>query len=170
MTDHHTRGLTPAVDPLRRTAGTALLGGDAQASYVVAPGYQQGAQILLAEDDDPVRLLLMRVLRRAGYSVIDAVNGAVALDLIARMSPPQISLLITDVSMPQLGGLELARRLREAGHVQLVIFITGYAETGSVWNDEHTMLLSKPFTPRTFIDTVSAMLARQAPRANTVGA
>src|SRR5215472_8095248 len=89
------------------------------------------ARILLAEDDDQLRLFLSRGLQRAGH-VVDAVgDGAVALELAGNSS---FDLLLADVVMPGLDGIELARKVGELQPGIRVMFITGFA--AAVMQDE----------------------------------
>ena len=74
------------------------------------------ATILVVEDEAGIRALVRKILRRQNYEVIEAANGEEAL-AICRDNPAEIDLLITDVIMPQMGGRDLADRLREQGRV-----------------------------------------------------
>jgi two-component system, cell cycle response regulator CpdR len=82
------------------------------------------ARILLAEDDDDMRRFLVKALERAGYDVIDYDNGASAYE---RLREEPFSLLLTDIVMPEMDGIELARRATEIDPDLKVMFITGFA-------------------------------------------
>ena len=84
--------------------------------------------ILLAEDDKALRYLVARILRSAGYTVIEAVDGEDALECSARHG--RIDLLVTDMVMPKLGGVELARRLCERDGDIRVMYMSGYPDAG----------------------------------------
>jgi two-component system, cell cycle sensor histidine kinase and response regulator CckA len=113
--------------------------------------------ILLAEDEPSLRALVSRVLRSRGYHVVEAANGADAEALAAAHDQP-FHLLLTDVMMPGMGGVELAARLRAAGKAARVIFMTGYTDT-DLPRDSATLLLRKPFLPASLAEAVCGMLA-----------
>jgi two-component system cell cycle sensor histidine kinase/response regulator CckA len=93
-----------------------------------APAPRRGTEtVLLAEDEPSVRALAATVLRDAGYTVVEAANGADALRAAEGHEGP-VHLLLTDLVMPGMGGRELARRLREARPGLPVVFMSGYAE------------------------------------------
>jgi hypothetical protein len=104
--------------------------------------------ILLAEDEDSLRLLTQRILSRHGYTVIAAANGQEAIEL-ADQHAGTIDLLLTDVIMPHVNGHDLAMRLKRTRPTLPVIYVSGYAEpllaTRSTLPTGVT-LLSKPVT------------------------
>lgn len=77
--------------------------------------------ILVAEDDRNTRKLMEAVLKREGYNVFPAENGAIALEILDRQ---QIDLLVSDVMMPEIDGFELTRQLRDAGNTVPILMIT----------------------------------------------
>lgn len=81
-------------------------------------------KILLAEDDNDMRRFLVKALEKAGYKVISFDNGASAYD---RLREEPFSLLLTDIVMPEMDGIELARRATELDPDLKVMFITGFA-------------------------------------------
>jgi CheY-like chemotaxis protein len=105
--------------------------------------------VLLAEDEDGVRALVLQVLRQSGYTVLEARNGEEALSLSERHAGP-IHLLLTDVVMPRLGGGRLARRMGRVRPDTRVLFMSGFADSTLVRHEvisgEIDCLL-KPFTP-----------------------
>jgi CheY-like chemotaxis protein len=119
----------------------------AEATAVILP-QQRGAgeTILLVEDEPTVRRAIAMALRRQGYQVLEAANGADALDVWGRRQQ-EIALLFTDIIMPgQLDGLELAGRLREARPNLPVIISSGYNADTILPNAEavRMMFLPKP--------------------------
>lgn len=119
--------------------------------------------ILLVEDDNSVGTLMARVLKGQGYNVLRASDGADALALIKR-DKLQFDLLLTDVVMPHMGGLELARNVRETHPALPVLFASGYSENAvSQMQPEGGPLdlLQKPFSPRELSDRVRSILDRQ---------
>ncbi|NJD67638.1 MAG: response regulator [candidate division NC10 bacterium] len=81
------------------------------------------ARVLLVDDEPDIRRLLSRHLRRLGYTVGEAADGEEALALVPREGP---DVVITDMAMPRLGGLELIERLRDLAHDLPVIVLTGH--------------------------------------------
>ena len=105
--------------------------------------------ILLVEDDDSVRGLADRILRRLGYTVVAAENGGEALLIARRRNLTSIDLLLTDVIMPQMSGSDLADELRRVHPELKVLFMSGYSEEAVVANgvlQAGAALLEKPFT------------------------
>ncbi|HYM30641.1 MAG TPA: response regulator, partial [Candidatus Cybelea sp.] len=82
------------------------------------------ARILIAEDDDSMRHFLARALERAGHEVVAVAHGADALPVIAE---GHFDLLLADIVMPEMDGIELASRAAAADRDIRVIFITGFA-------------------------------------------
>jgi PAS domain S-box-containing protein len=104
--------------------------------------------VLLAEDEEAVRLLARQVLQSGGYAVLEAGDGARALNL-AELHGGPIDLLVTDVVMPGLGGPELAERLCASRPGLRVLYLSGYTDHGVVRDgvsQEAVHFLHKPFT------------------------
>jgi CheY-like chemotaxis protein len=80
--------------------------------------------ILLAEDDLTIRFMFSEALSEAGYTVLEASDGAEALH-VSRAFPDVIHLLLTDLKMPQMAGLELATRLQQERPSTKVVIMTG---------------------------------------------
>jgi two-component system, cell cycle sensor histidine kinase and response regulator CckA len=87
--------------------------------------------ILLVEDEDPVRGVARDILRRHGYTVLDARNAGEALLICERHVGP-VDLLLSDVVMPQMSGPELAKRLVQARPSMSVLFMSGYTDDAAV--------------------------------------
>ena len=104
--------------------------------------------VLLVEDEEVVRNLVREILEGNGYTVIEAQNGAEALDLGRQVTTP-IHLLVTDVVMPKMSGRELAERLVMIHRETRVLYMSGYTD-GAIGQhgvlDADTELLQKPFT------------------------
>ncbi len=104
--------------------------------------------VLLVEDEEVVRNLVREILEGNGYTVIEARNGAEALELGRSFAGP-IHLLVTDVVMPKMSGRELAERLVTIHRETRVLYMSGYTD-GAISQhgvlDPHTELLQKPFT------------------------
>jgi CheY-like chemotaxis protein len=115
--------------------------------------------ILIAEDERALRRLSATVLGQAGYRTLEASDGQQALDLFA-VHDKHIVLVVTDVVMPRMGGIELARRLRQARPTLPLLFVTGYVEQGNALGDAapDTPVLLKPFSPDALLRAVNAAL------------
>ncbi len=102
------------------------------------------ARILLAEDDDDMRRFLVKALERAGYDVSDFDNGASAYE---RLREEPFSLLLTDIVMPEMDGIELAQKASAIDPAIRVMFITGFAAVALQGGRTapEAKLLSKPF-------------------------
>ncbi len=113
--------------------------------------------VLFAEDDDLVRYLSVAALSSSGYRLIEAAHGGEALKAIEEHAGP-IHLLVTDIIMPGLGGIELAHRFRQLRPGAAVLFITGYAGDAYVPIANDKELLRKPFTSDELLLRVRAVL------------
>ena len=118
------------------------------------------ASILLAEDDDSLRVFLGNALGRAGHLVTSCGDGNEAL---AALEIRGYDLLLADIVMPGIDGIELAQRATEHTPTMKVLFITGFAavalnaqKTGASRNAK---ILSKPFHLRDLVDEVDKILA-----------
>ena len=116
-------------------------------------------RILLVEDEDGLRRLCAEVLRSAGYVVTPAADGQAALDLIDT-GDDRPDLVVTDVVMPRIGGVELARRLAEVRPTLPVLFMTGYVDATSRPDLQDAEVLTKPFLVDELVDKVREVLDR----------
>jgi len=115
-------------------------------------------RILLAEDDDSMRGFLVRALEKAGYDVIAYANGEEAFE---RLKTDPFTLLLTDIVMPKMDGIELARRASELDPELKIMFITGFAAV--VLNSDNAApkdarVLSKPFHLKDLVREVDRLL------------
>ncbi|MBI5066849.1 MAG: response regulator [Deltaproteobacteria bacterium] len=122
-----------------------------------APG---GETILLVEDEPRVRSTTAQVLRRAGYTVLEAVDGEEALEVAARA--PRLDLVVSDLVMPRLGGIPMAVLLRAQRGDVPVLFLSGYA--GEARHSEGldaqaVAFLQKPFSAADLARAVRERLA-----------
>ena len=117
------------------------------------------AKILLAEDDESMRAFLTRSLTRVGHEVRSVCDGFEALPYL---SDGDFDLLVTDIVMPGMDGLELARRSTLEMPGMKVVFITGFAAVSlnsHASQDSVARVLSKPFHLRTLVDEIDRVLA-----------
>ena len=99
--------------------------------------------VLIVDDEEPVRKFVDRVMRDAGFTTAQACDGAEALDVASKVGT--VDLLVTDVMMPQMLGDELARRLRQSEPAVKVLYLTGYSdrlfkEKVTLWADERGLV------------------------------
>jgi len=116
-------------------------------------------RILLAEDDDSMRGFLQRALAKAGYEVMAFANGK---DAHERLQEEPFSLLLTDIVMPQMDGIELARRASELDPQIKIMFITGFAAVTLNTNSrapKNARVLSKPFHLKDLVREIDRLLA-----------
>lgn len=114
-------------------------------------------RILLAEDDESMRLFLARALEKAGYNIVAFDNGADALE---RLKQEPFTLLLTDIVMPRLDGIELARRASALDPELKIMFITGFAAV-TLNNDtqpKDARVLSKPFHLKDLVAEIGKLL------------
>ncbi len=117
------------------------------------------AKILLAEDDDDMRRFLVRALERAGHAVTSFAEGASAFEEVKQAS---FDLLLTDIVMPEMDGIELARRAAELDPALKIMFITGFAAVALNPDSrapKDAKVLSKPFHLRDLVAEVERMVA-----------
>jgi two-component system cell cycle response regulator CpdR len=113
-------------------------------------------RILLAEDDPSMRTYLARALERSGYEVVSVDRGTAALPLIE--SEP-FDLLLTDIVMPEMDGIELAQKAAAAAPDMRVMFITGFAAVAlkAGKSAPSAKILSKPFHLRDLVAEVDRL-------------
>ena len=122
-----------------------------------APNSDKGT-ILLVDDEQSVRAIVLKILRRANYNVLEAENGEAALR-VADSHPGKIDLLVTDMYMPGLRGPEVAQRLALTRPGLRVLFMSGYAEQDARTGvPEGANFLNKPFSGADLAKTVDAVL------------
>jgi two-component system cell cycle response regulator CpdR len=117
------------------------------------------AKILLAEDDDDMRRFLVRALERAGHDVTSFAEGASAFEEVKQAS---FDLLLTDIVMPEMDGIELARRAAELDPSLKIMFITGFAAVALNPDSrapKDAKVLSKPFHLKDLVSEVERMVA-----------
>jgi two-component system, cell cycle response regulator CpdR len=117
------------------------------------------AKILLAEDDGDMRRFLARALQNAGYQVTSFDNG---LSAYQRLREEPFELLLTDIVMPEMDGIELARRASELDPDIKIMFITGFAAVALNPDSQapkNAKVLSKPVHLRELVNEVQKMLA-----------
>jgi two-component system cell cycle response regulator CpdR len=116
-------------------------------------------RILLAEDDNDMRRFLAKALQNAGYDVVAFDNGLSAYE---RIREEPFNLLLTDIVMPEMDGIELARRATELDPDLKVMFITGFAAVALNPDSnapKDAKVLSKPFHLKDLVNEVEKLMA-----------
>ncbi len=119
-------------------------------------------RILLAEDDEAMRGYITRALENAGYSVVAVASGTAALP---HLKTAIFDLLLSDIVMPEMDGIELAQACNEISPETKVMFITGFAAVTLRANREapHAKMLSKPFHLKDLVLEVERMFEDAIP-------
>jgi two-component system cell cycle response regulator CpdR len=114
-------------------------------------------KILLAEDDNDMRRFLVKALENAGFQVSSHDNG---LSAYQRLREEPFEMLLTDIVMPEMDGIELARRASELDPDIKIMFITGFAAVAlNSDSPKNAKVLSKPVHLRELVSEVNKMLA-----------
>jgi two-component system cell cycle response regulator CpdR len=120
-----------------------------------------GCRVLLVEDQEPLRRGLKRALERAGLQVSAVEDGSSALDVLSRR---RVDVVVTDVVMPGIDGVELARRALERDAELRVLLISGYSDGENVGvlegNGARLDFLAKPFQTPTLLERLKELLLR----------
>lgn len=120
--------------------------------------------VLIVDDEEPIRQLERRILESGGYRVIEASR---AVEAFAQLQKDlQVDLVIADLQMPDLGGEEMARRIRRDRPSIKVLYVTGHIdelmdERSTLWEGE--AFLDKPFTAKALLEAVSLLLYKKLP-------
>src|ERR1700761_6480705 len=117
------------------------------------------AHILLAEDDESLRRFLAAALVKAGHTVTEFGDGDEAFNCLQGF---RFDLLLTDIVMPGMDGIELAKRAAEMNHALKIMFITGFAAVAlhpSSQTPKQARVPSKPFPLREIVAEVDRMIA-----------
>lgn len=121
---------------------------------------QSGETILVVEDEPSVREMIVRILSAEGYTVLQAGNGAEAIAIVGRQDAP-ISLVLTDVAMPEMGGKELGVRLSQLSPGLRVVYMSGFTDEEVVRRgllSEDVPFVQKPLMPETLIERIRFIL------------
>ena len=118
--------------------------------------------ILLAEDDDAMRQYLSRALERAGYCVVAVDRGTEALARL--LAGEEFDLLLTDIVMPEMDGIELAQRAARLQPAIRIMFITGFSAVSLRAGEAvpNAKILSKPFHLKELVAQVNLVLRQES--------
>ena len=128
------------------------------ADPVVAPVVETRGVVLLVEDEPRVRSQVRRLLQRSGFEVVEATDGAEAKRIFAERHG-DIGVVVTDIVMPIVGGVELVASLRAVQPGLPVVFVSGYtAEEQDLPLGDRTAFLTKPYTIEALCDSIDAVV------------
>ncbi len=116
-------------------------------------------RILLVEDDVQMRPLIRRMLESAGHEVLEAKDGLAAYEAVRDLHD-RLDLVITDLVMPRMDGVELAGRVRAEYPELRILCMSGYADPRS---PRGYPVLTKPFTPRRLLEAIDKAIATPPP-------
>jgi len=121
----------------------------------------QGHRVLLVEDDDDNRELMAEVLEASGWEVLSAATGQEGLKALSEQA---VDVVLTDVGMPGMGGLEMARAAKAIAPSVPVVVVTGWADDDDIarahGQHEVDAVLVKPIDPDALLGTVGDLAAR----------
>ncbi|MGZ3449412.1 MAG: PAS domain S-box protein [Polyangiales bacterium] len=140
-----------------------------KAAYPLPRGPRHSEKILVVEDDELVRRTTCGILRETGYSVLEASNGA---DALAEIERNEIQLLITDVVMPGMSGLELVTKARAHRPELAALLLSGYSEEvlhGETALAGSVSFLPKPFKATELLDATRTAIERERTRDTSAG-
>jgi CheY-like chemotaxis protein len=119
----------------------------------------RSATVLIVDDNRDLRVLLQRALERHGFSVLAAANGEKALRL-SEQHEGAIEILVSDILLPGLNGIELSKRIRAAHSETKVLFISGFGDQVPELSELGTNILEKPFLPSELLNKVADVLSQ----------
>ncbi len=114
---------------------------------------------MLVEDNEAVRILLSTILKDLRYTVLEACNGEQALEIFNTLGN-KIDLVVSDIIMPKMNGMELYRELQKIDITTKVILMSGHSEQAislKELNKGNVRLLNKPFSVQKFAGTIRSL-------------
>jgi PAS domain S-box-containing protein len=116
--------------------------------------------VLVVEDEDMVRMLVVEVLNDLGYRALEAIDGPSALRIL--QSSQRIDLLVTDIGLPEMNGRQVADAARSTRPTLKILFMTGYAEgaASSEFLEKGMQIISKPFTMDKLAEKIQEIIER----------
>jgi len=117
---------------------------------------ETGPTVLIVEDEDALRATIRRLLQAEGYNVLEAENGANALEMLSREDTDGVALVLTDLRMPVMDGRQLAAALARARPALPIVFMSGF--TAQLMDmrlvSPHFVFLAKPFNSKDLLGII----------------
>lgn len=145
-------GTTITVDIPR--CASALSAIEPQSAVANTRGH--GARILVVDDEEIVRRVVVRTLQRGGYDVLEADCGEIGIDMLK--ADPTIDMVLSDVMMPGISGVEVAQLTRSIKPTCAILLVTGYTDRQAEIDAMDVSVLSKPFNREQLLSTVREVL------------
>jgi CheY-like chemotaxis protein len=127
-------------------------------AVTIEPAPKDKTCVLLVDDEPAIRMLFAASLRRDGYYVVEAENGADAVE--AARKAERVDLVVTDIRMPKMDGVAMANALREAQPDIRIVFVSGYPVDLQALGP-NSMMLSKPFLRADLMKAVHELVPQQ---------
>lgn len=146
--------ILPKLAPFLHVSGKSM-------AVIKRSARSRNQNVLLAEDETAIRELISSYLTNLGFTVHQSANGQESLEKAQEFGPRKFSLLITDMVMPEMGGVELAAALRQENHDLRVLFISGYTDDVVLLDEREksrSSFLKKPFNFDALRNRVEALL------------
>ena len=143
----------------RRSSATAR---ERETSLATVHEVHEGATILVVDDDPDVREVAVSSLESCGYHLLAAENGLAALDVLK--GTERVDLLLVDMAMPGMNGVEVIRRARERHPGLRALLVSGYADIAAFSPAEGDLVLQKPYRLARLADSVAKALRRERPK------
>jgi two-component system cell cycle sensor histidine kinase/response regulator CckA len=128
------------------------------------PAVESGTTILVVEDEDALRATIRRLLEGEGYTVLEAQNGASALEVLNSASAAGVALVLTDLRMPVMDGRQFAAALARVRPNLPIVFMSGF--TAQLMDlrlvSPHLAFLAKPFKNEALLAAVRGQLGRSS--------
>jgi CheY-like chemotaxis protein len=128
------------------------------------PQNESGPPVLVVEDEDALRSTISRLLQAAGYTVLEAQNGAMALQLLSGANAEAVALVLTDLRMPVMDGRQLAAALARVRPALPIVFMSGF--TAQLMDmrlvSPHFVFVAKPFKSNDLLAIIRGQLERSA--------
>jgi two-component system cell cycle sensor histidine kinase/response regulator CckA len=131
-------------------------------SALPPPRTESGPTVLVVEDEDPLRFAIRRFLQTEGYTVLEAHNGASALEVLSQTEATGVQLVLTDLRMPVMDGRQLAAALARMRPSLPIIFMSGFTTQLLDMRlvSPHLAFLAKPFRNDDLLATIRNLLGQ----------
>ena len=126
-------------------------------SHGATDGRRASLVVLLADDELVVRSLAQSILTRAGYRVLNAIDGQHALE-VSRAHPGPIDVLLTDIKMPKMDGVELSTHILKERPGIKILFMSGKESEDLILQGKKMEFLRKPFVARELSEKIGSIL------------